>query len=227
MNDIQPRATNPLILDIVSDVVCPWCYIHFRRLEQARQSMADVPLAVRWRPYQLDPTIPSEGVDRKQYMLKKFGDSDRVAQLNAAVTQEGESAGITFAFEKIAKSPNTLDAHRLIHWAGTQDILIQHRLVERLFQLFFEEGGDLSDHETLASAGAEVGLEKAVLLQLLESDADADMVKEEIAQANEMGVQGVPFTLIEQRYGLPGAQPPDVLVNALQQVAEAKSQGQF
>ncbi|RLQ87855.1 DsbA family oxidoreductase [Notoacmeibacter ruber] len=218
---------SPLTLDIVSDVVCPWCYIHFRRLEEARSAMPDLPVAIRWRPYQLDPTIPPEGVERQSYMLNKFGSQDRLDQLHAAISKEGKAAGIDFAFDKIKTSPNTLDAHRVLHWAGTQDVTIQHRLVARLFQIFFEEGVDLSDHETLANAAEEAGMDKAIVSQLLQGDADADLVREEIAQANEMGIQGVPFTLIEQRYGLPGAQPPDVLANALRQVADAKANGEF
>ncbi len=227
MEQTPPNAANPLVLDVVSDVVCPWCYIHFRRLEEARRALGELPLAIRWRPFQLDPTIPEDGVDRNEYMIKKFGSRERIAQLNEAVTNEGKSAGIDFAFDKIAVSPNTLDAHRVIHWAGTQDLAVQHKLVERLFVLYFEEGADLSDHEVLASAAEDAGLEKAIVQRLLGTDADKELVQEEIAQASEMGVQGVPFTLIEQRYGLPGAQPPEVLADALQQVAQARTQGEF
>ncbi|MCP1200734.1 DsbA family oxidoreductase [Notoacmeibacter sp. MSK16QG-6] len=227
MSQSFPSSTNPLLLDVVSDVVCPWCYIHFRRLEAARQSLPEIPLAIRWRPFQLDSTIPPEGVERRSYMLKKFGSQKRLDQLNEVVRKEGQSVGIDFAFAKIDRSPNTLDAHRVLHWAGTEDLAVQHRLVERLFVLFFEEGGDLSDHETLAEAAKDAGMDKAIVLQLLAGDADKDLVREEIAQANEMGVQGVPFTLIEQRYGLPGAQTPDVLADALRQVAGAKAEGQF
>lgn len=227
MDQNQPSAIEPLVLDIVSDVVCPWCYIHFRRLEQARQTLAHLPLAVRWRPFQLDSTIPSDGIARSEYLTKKFGSQERIEQLYNAVAAEGKKAGIDFAFDKIEISPNTLDAHRVLHWAGTEGLDIQHRLVERLFVIFFEEGGDLSDHETLARAAEEAGMQKDVVLQLLSGEADKDLVRAEIAQANEMGVQGVPFTLIEQRYGLPGAQAPDVLTDAFQQVATAKAEGQF
>ncbi|WP_240535106.1 DsbA family oxidoreductase [Notoacmeibacter marinus] len=219
MDQSPPSSINPLILDIVSDVVCPWCYIHFRYLEKARQSLPDLPLAIRWRPFQLDSTIPSGGIARSDYLINKFGSQERIEQLYDTVAKEGESAGIDFAFDKIEISPNTLDAHRVLHWAGTENLDIQHRLVERLFVIFFEEGGNLADHQTLAAAAEEAGMQKDVVLTLLAGDADRDLVLEEIVQANEMGVQGVPFTLIEQRYGLSGAQPPETLTAALRNVA--------
>jgi predicted DsbA family dithiol-disulfide isomerase len=216
-----------LSIDVVSDVVCPWCYIGLKRLDMALASVDDVAVAVNWRPYQLDATIPANGTDRKQYMLAKFGSEERLAEIHARVAEAGREAGIAFAFDAISVSPNTLDAHRVIRWAGTEGPEIQSNLVRRLFALYFEEGRNIGDHAVLIEAARESGMDGAVVETLLASNADGDAVKEEIETAAQMGVRGVPCYLLEGRYAIMGAQEPPVLADAIRQVAAAKARGEI
>ena len=216
-----------LSIDVVSDVVCPWCYIGLKRLDTALASVNDVAVAVNWRPYQLDATIPPDGIDRKQYMLAKFGSEERLAEIHARVAEAGREAGIAFAFDAIRVSPNTLDAHRVIRWAGTEGPEIQAKLVRRLFALYFEEGRDIGDRGVLIEAARESGMDGAVVETLLASNADADAVKVEIDTAAQMGVRGVPCYLLEGRYAIMGAQEPSVLADAIRQVAGAKARGEI
>lgn len=152
-------------IDIVSDTVCPWCFIGKRRIERAMALRPDVKFDVVWRPYRLDPSIPREGVDRRAYLKAKFGDSPRTSAMGEAIRSEGESEGIAFAFDKIARSPNTLDSHRLIRWsanAGKQD-----QIVERLFQAYFIEGQDIGNSAVLSEVAAKAGMDGALVARLL------------------------------------------------------------
>ncbi len=209
-------APQKITVDIVSDAVCPWCYIGKRNIEAALSELPGVEAEINWRPYQLDPTIPPEGVDRMAYMQRKFG--PRVSEIHGRVSEAGAVAGIPFAFEQIARSPNTLDAHRLIRWsmsAGAQDAV-----VERLFRDFFIEGKDIGDGAVLVAAARDCGMDPEGVSNLLASDADKDLVRNEIAQAQELGVTGVPFFILNGKFGLPGAQPPDVLKRAIGRAIE-------
>jgi len=217
----------PLSIDVVSDVVCPWCYIGLKRLDAAIAQANDVTVDVRWRPYQLDATIPAGGTDRKQYMLAKFGSEDRLAEIHARVAEAGRDAGIEFAFDAIRVSPNTLDAHRLIRWAGTEGRDVQTNLVRRLFARYFEEGRDIGDHAVLTEAARTSGMDSAVVETLLASNADTDEVQAEIDTAAQMGVRGVPCYLVEGRYAIMGAQEPAVLADAIRQVAQARARGEL
>lgn len=216
-----------ITVDVVSDVVCPWCYLGQKRLDRAMAATPGVDVAVNWRPYQLDPTIPAGGVDRQQYMLAKFGDPARIAQIHQRLIDLGAAEGIDFAFEAIKVAPNTLDAHRVIRWAGAAGDGVQDRLVRRLFGLNFEEGANIGDAEVLADAAAEAGMDDAVVRTLLPSGADVDAVKAEIATASRMGISGVPCFLLEGRYAVMGAQDADVLADAIRRVAEAKAKGEL
>jgi len=217
----------PLSIEVVSDVVCPWCYIGLKRLDAAIAQANDVTVDVRWRPYQLDATIPAGGTDRKQYMLAKFGSEDRLAEIHARVAEAGRDAGIEFAFDAIRVSPNTLDAHRLIRWAGTEGRDVQTNLVRRLFAMYFEEGRDIGDHAVLTEAARTSGMDSAVVETLLASNADTDEVQAEIDTAAQMGVRGVPCYLVEGRYAIMGAQEPAVLADAIRQVAQARARGEL
>lgn len=217
----------PLAIDIVSDVVCPWCYIGQKRLRAALELAPEVRAEIRWRPYQLDATIPAGGIDRKQYMLSKFGSEERLAEIHARVAEAGRQAGIDFRFDAITVSPNTLDAHRTLRWAATAGPGVQDRLAQRLFQLYFEEGANIGDHGVLADAAEAAGLERPVVEALLPSDADKQEVRGEIGVAARMGVSGVPCFLLENRYAVVGAQEPEVLADALRQVAAAKARGEL
>lgn len=207
------EADGPLTIDVVSDVMCPWCFIGKRRLEKAIGEVPAIPVAVAWHPFQLDPTIPPEGRDRQAYLEEKFGGADGAREVYDRIRTVGEAEGIPFAFEMIERSPNTLDAHRLIRWAGVEGA--QDEVVERLFRLYFLEGADLGEGETLVEAGAESGMDADVLRRLLESDNDRDAVEQEIATAQRIGVTGVPCFILDGRYAVMGAQPPEVLAEAI------------
>jgi len=157
-------------IDVVSDTVCPWCFIGKRRLDRALAMRRDVRAEVFWRPYRLDPTIPKEGVDRKAYLKAKFGDGPRNSAMGDALRSEGVSEGITFAFDKIARTPNTLDSHRLIRWAGGQGV--QNDVVERLFSAYFLEGRDIGDAAVLTDVAKDAGMDFNLVSELLARDAD-------------------------------------------------------
>jgi len=202
-----------LTIDVVSDVVCPWCYLGKKRLERALAAETGAPIGVRWRPSQLDPSIPEGGVDRRRYMIDKFGDDGRIETIHARLEALGAEEGIAFAFDRIARAPNTLDAHRLIRWAfaaGAQDAV-----VDRLFKLFFEEGRDIGDCALLIETAVACGMDGEVVARLFAEGADEAEVRAEIAQAQSLGVTGVPFFIFAQRFGVPGAQSAEVLTTAI------------
>ena len=204
-----------LIIDIVSDVVCPWCYVGKKHLEAALAEMPEIDAVVRWHPFQLDPTIPPEGLDRKAYMRQKFGDDGRLEAAHQRLEVLGAQNGIGFQFGAITRSPNTLDAHRLIRWAG--DAGLQDTMVQSLFQAYFEEGRDIGDRAVLALIAERAGLEADAIFERLGSDDDAENISIEIAEAGRIGVTGVPFFILAQKLAVSGAQPADVLIDAIRQ----------
>ena len=215
------EANDILTIDVVSDVVCPWCYLGEKRLEMALAE-APQPVALRWRPYQLDPTIPDGGLDRAEYMAKKFGKSGKLQTAHDNLTRLGAEVGIPFAFDKIKRAPNTLDAHRLIRWANSAGV--QGKVVDRLFKAYFVEGRDIGDRDVLIDIAGECGLDARLVEKLLAEGADADLVREEIAQAQAIGVSGVPFFIFAGRLGVPGAQDPSVLLRAMAQARQAMNE---
>lgn len=205
-----------LAVEVVSDVVCPWCYIGKRRLERAAAA-SGVPLAINWRPFQLDPTIPHEGKDRREYLIGKFGSEERIGKLHADIEALGLSEGIPFAFDRITVAPNTLDAHRVIRWAaetGQQDAV-----VEALFSANFLEGRNIGDRAELAAIAGACGMDAAAVAEALASGKDREAVMHEIAEAQRIGVTGVPTFIIDGRYALVGAQPSEQLASAFRQIA--------
>ena len=219
--------TLSITVDVVSDVVCPWCFIGQKRLDRAIAALPETRVEVRWRPYQLDATIPSAGMDRKDYMLAKFGSEERLREMHARIVPLGEAEGISFDFDAIKVSPNTLDAHRLIRWAGSQGNSVQNALVRNLFQLYFEQGVDIGDHPALIKAATQAGMDAPVVEALLAGDADSEAVSEEAATASRMGITGVPCFLLESKYAVMGAQDSATLADAIRQVAEAKARGEL
>jgi predicted DsbA family dithiol-disulfide isomerase len=209
--------SEPLTIDVVSDVVCPWCYVGEKRLEAALAEEPQ-PVTLRWRPYQLDPTIPAGGLDRAEYMERKFGKSGRLQSVHDNLTRLGAELGIPFAFDRIKRSPNTLDAHRLIRWASSAGM--QGAIVDRLFKAYFVEGRDIGDRGVLIEIAGEFGLDAKLVEKLLKDGADADLVRQEIEQAQGMGVSGVPFFIFGGRLGVPGAQEPSVLRRAMAQARQ-------
>ena len=214
-------------VDVISDVVCPWCFIGQKRLDKAIAATPEVTVDVQWRPYQLDPSVPPEGKDRKRYMLDKFGSEERIRDIHARIEPLGAAEGIDFAFEAIKVAANTLDAHRLIRWAGSAGPDVQNRLVRRLFQMNFEEGRNIGDHAVLIEAARETGMDAALVETLLPTEADKDAVRAEIATASRMGVTGVPCFLIEGKYAVMGAQDATTLAEAIRQVAGMKARGEL
>jgi len=207
----------PLTVDVVSDVVCPWCFIGKRRLEAALALAARDGAArdavVRWHPFELNPDLPRECVDRRAYLDAKFGGTQRAAQIYERVRAAGASVGIPFAFERIARQPNTRDAHRLVAWAqgrGNADAL-----VERLFTAYFQEGRDPGDRDVLAAIAGEAGVDAAAARAMLDSDAGEAAVRDSERRALEIGIGGVPFFVFNGRFAVSGAQEPQTLARAI------------
>jgi predicted DsbA family dithiol-disulfide isomerase len=208
----------PLAVDVVSDVVCPWCYLGARRLALALKRAGGA-FAVRWRPFQLDPSIPPGGMDRRAYLRAKFRDDARLKEIHDHLTALGAEVGLAYAFDKIDRAPNTLDAHRLIRWAAAADA--QGEVVDRLFRLYFEEGGDVGDRATLVEVARACGLDAALIERRLAGDDDVAAVRADIAEAQRLGVAGVPFFIFGGRFAVAGAQSIDVLVAAIERARAA------
>ncbi len=206
-----------LHLDVIVDVVCPWCFLGKRRLDAAIEELDDLEIEVRYRPFQLDPAIPPEGIDREEYIIGKFGSADALDEAHARLFDLGADVGITYAFDLIEKTPNTLDAHRLVRWAAAEGL--GDAMLERLFSLFFEEGSNLTDADTLIAAAEEIGLDGDEVTMKLEDGVDLDAVKADIAHAGRMGITGVPTVIVENKFAISGAQTSEVLVDALRRIA--------
>ena len=198
-------------IDIISDTVCPWCYIGKRRLEKA---IAERPLyryQVSWRPFQLNPDLPSGGMTRDDYLHAKFGGADRAARVYSAVLQAGREEDLNFNFAAIRQQPNTFDSHRLVRWAASAGV--QGAVVERLFQRYFMEGADLGDRDVLRGVAEQCGMDADLIADLYRRDADVDLVRQEEAVARKMGINGVPCFIVNGKYAVSGAQDPTVLVH--------------
>jgi predicted DsbA family dithiol-disulfide isomerase len=204
-----------LSVDVISDVICPWCFIGKRRLEKAIAAHGG-PLKVRWHPFQLNPTMPKEGISRREYRIRKFGSWERSMELDFRVIAVGKEEGIDFAFDRIERTPNTLDAHRLIWLADKEGV--QDAVVEALFRAYFTEGRDISNPPTLIDVVAEAGLDRKRAEATLNSDQGLDAIKEAGEQARRFRVDSVPFFVINNEITLGGAQPPDAFLEAFRQV---------
>ena len=212
--------TDKVTIDVVSDVMCPWCYIGKRRLEQALTKLDDLDIDVRWRPYQLDATLPPEGRDRREYLETKFGGPEHAKEIYARIEDAGREEDLNFKFEAIAVSPNTIDAHRVIRWSANDGSEVHDKLVEILFRVFFMEGANIGKHDVLVDAAQEAGMDGSIVASLLATDKDRDEVTKEIATAQQMGVSGVPCFIIDNKYAVMGAQQPEAIVDAVRQAAQ-------
>jgi predicted DsbA family dithiol-disulfide isomerase len=204
-------------IDIYSDIVCPWCYVGKRRLERALTSVGS-DIHVIWRPFQLNPTMPSDGMDRTTYLKAKFGSLEAFGRMEEQLLAAGTDEQIPFAFEKIQLTPNTFAAHRLVWHAAQQGK--QDEVVENLFRAYFLEGNNIGDLKILTHVAAEAGLDRTETESFLASDKGAAEVKGEEAVGRRLGIRGVPYFILNGTISISGAQPPDIFVSALQQ-AEA------
>lgn len=204
-------------LDVISDVICPWCFIGKRKLDAALLEISDLRINLMWRPYQLYPDTPPQGVDRKQAMVKKFG-PDGGKQIFKNVLAAAEGTGIEWRFEDIEKTPNTLNAHRLIRWAASTGQ--QHQIAEALFSAYFEQARDIGQTDVLLDIAATHGLDVALLDRLLAGDADIEATRNDDAAARDLGVHGVPAFLAGGKFLLMGAQEPEYLQRFLTKARE-------
>ncbi|ABA78958.1 DsbA family oxidoreductase [Rhodobacter sphaeroides] len=207
-------------LDIFSDPVCPWCYIGKAHLDRALETRPDHPFLIEWHPFQLNPDMPPEGMDRRSYLETKFGGRQAAVEVYAQVQAAAEAAGLEIDFSAIERTPNTLDAHRLIHWAGLEGR--QAAVVSALFRGYFREGLDIGVPEVLADIAGRCGMDRALTLRLLSSDADREDLAARDADARAKGVRAVPTFLVARRHVVPGAQPVELWQQVIDELAAAK-----
>ena len=216
---------HPLTIDVISDIVCPWCYIGKRRLEAALALVAEKgavgDIAVRWHPFELNPELPREGLDRRAYLEAKFGGPERAAQIYERLRAVGATVGIPFALDRIARQPNTRDAHRLVGWAQARGDA--EPLIERLFAAYFLEGRNPGERGVLAAIAGEAAEDSAAARAMLESDEGHDEVETAERRAQEIGIGGVPFFIFNGRLAVSGAQESQVLAQAMAEAAKAGS----
>jgi predicted DsbA family dithiol-disulfide isomerase len=211
-------SQQPVRIDVVSDVVCPWCFIGKRRLERAIALIPDIPVEVHWRPYFLNDWIPREGIPREEYLTTKFGSAERYKGIAQRVSAAAAAEGLIYAMDKISRQPNTLDAHRLIRWAG--GIGKAAEMKQRLMDLYFTEGADLTNHAVLVQAAADVGLDAEDIREALASDQDVAEVEQEAISAKEAGIEGVPCFIFGGKFAVSGAQAPEDLAEAIGRIAQ-------
>jgi predicted DsbA family dithiol-disulfide isomerase len=205
-------------LDIISDPICPWCYIGWTNLARAMEARPDHPFAVEWHPFQLNPEMPEGGMDRRAYLEAKFGGREGAVEAYAPVLEHATAAGLTLNLDRIGRTPNTLDAHRLIHWAGIEGR--QTPVAVALFRAYFIEGKDIGDAETLRGIADAAGLDAAMIAKLLEGDADAEDLRARDLDARQKGVTGVPCFIVAGSHVVSGAQPPDLWLRVIDELAE-------
>lgn len=205
-------------VDVVSDVVCPWCFIGKKRIEEAIALKPDIAVTLRFHPYFLNDWIPREGISREQYLITKFGSVERYAQIAERVKAAAADEGLVYAPDRISRQPNTTDCHRLILWADKSDNAA--RMKQRLMDLYFTEGGDLTSNDALAQAAADVGLDRAEISRLLATEQDVDVVGQQAQAAKDSGIDGVPCFIFGGVFAVSGAQSADYLAGAIERAAE-------
>ena len=205
-------------LDIISDPICPWCYIGKTNLDRALEQIPDHPFTIEWHPFQLNPTMPAQGMGRREYLEGKFGGKTGAVQAYAPVVEAAEAAGLKIDFEGMQRTPNTIDAHRLIHWAGIEGR--QSFIVQRLFEAYFRDACDIGDHEVLADIADGCEMDAAVIAKLLESDADIETMQKRDAHSREMGISSVPTFIVANQHAVPGAQPTEMWIKVMGEIME-------
>lgn len=205
-------------LDILSDPICPWCHIGKAHLFRALQKRPDHPFVLEWHPFQLNPDMPEGGMGRRDYLETKFGGKEGAVRAYAPIVEAAENIGLKIDFEGIKRTPNTINAHRLIHWAGLEEK--QTHVVQALFEAYFENGRDIGDIATLTDIGAACGMDREMLDRLFASDADLEDVRARDAHARERGVSGVPTFVVANQHVLRGAQPPELWGQVIDELLE-------
>ncbi|NNE53130.1 MAG: DsbA family oxidoreductase [Sulfitobacter sp.] len=206
-------------LDIMSDPICPWCYIGKTYLDRALADHPDHPFVIEWHPFQLNPDMPREGMDRRAYLEGKFGGKEGAVRAYAPVVEQAQQAGLKINFEGMKRTPNTLDAHRLIHWAGIEGR--QTAAVSALFQAYFVDARDIGDAEVLADIADSIEMDAAVVSRLLQSDVDADNIRQRDAHSRQMGINSVPTFIVANKHAVPGAQPPELWASVIAELKAA------
>jgi predicted DsbA family dithiol-disulfide isomerase len=199
-----------IYVDIVSDTICPWCYIGKRRFERALALSGRNDVAISWRPFQLNPDMPPEGMTRDDYIRAKFGGGDRPRQIYQAIAESGREAGIEFQFARIRRTPNTVLSHRLVYWSAKQER--QDEIVGELFRAYFEDGLDIGSPEVLADCARRAGLDEELACKYLQSDEGRQEVVASDVYARRLGINGVPCFIVNRKYAVSGAQPPSAFV---------------
>ncbi len=210
-----------VIIEMVSDLVCPWCWLGKRRIEAAIEILPDVDVQLIFRPYELDPTIPAGGVDYKEYMRQAFSSPEareRSSTMRQALIDYGEAEGIPYRFDEITRRPNSLDAHRIVHWAQGQKKGAAAK--EALFQAFFHDGRDIGDHGVLVDIARQIDLDATIVADLLATDADIVTVRAEEKFFRELGIGGVPTYIANRQFAAQGAETPEKLAKFIQHAAE-------
>ncbi|MDG1168617.1 MAG: DsbA family oxidoreductase [Sulfitobacter sp.] len=205
--------TKTIKLDIMSDPICPWCYIGKAHLDKALAAHPDHPFVIEWHPFQLNPDMPAQGMDRRAYLEGKFGGKEAAVRAYAPVVEHAAKAGLNINFEAMKRTPNTLDAHRLIHWAGIEGR--QTAAVAALFKAYFVDARDIGDPEVLADIADGIEMDAAVVARLLKSDVDAQDIRDRDAHSRQMGISSVPTFIVANQHAVPGAQPPELWANVI------------
>ena len=213
-----------ITLDVLSDPICPWCYIGKVNLDRALEARPEHALTIQWHPFQLNPDMPAEGMDRRTYLETKFGGKDNAVRVYSQIAEAAEAAGLKIDFGAIKRTPNTIDAHRLIHWAGLEGR--QTAAVSRLFKAYFQDGQDIGDQDVLLDIGDGIGLDRETLTRLYDSDADLADIRARDEHARARGVTGVPTFVLANQHVLPGAQPTDLWLQVIDEItAQLESAG--
>ena len=210
-------ALKPLKIDVISDVVCPWCYIGKKRIENALALVPDVPVELHFRPFFLNSWVPREGIGRDEYLTAKFGSVEAYKGIAGRVVAAAGEEGLSYRPDLVKRQPNTIDCHRLIHWAEAQGKAAEMK--QRLMELYFRDGGDLTDIEVLVQAAADCGLDADEVRRRLATDEDVALISGQAQEASDKGISGVPTFVFAQKYAVSGAQPADQLARAIRQVS--------
>jgi len=208
-------------IDIISDPICPWCYIGKTRLDRALELNPTHNFIIEWHPFQLNPTMPKDGMDRREYLEAKFGGQKEAIEVYSNIDKTATETGLSLNFGGIKRTPNTIDAHRLIHWAGIEGR--QNSIIDRLFKAYFQEGRDISEHSVLTRIASAAGMDQDIVRNLLKSDADKEDIKARDTDARKRGIQGVPAFVVANEYVIQGAQTIDIWDNIIKEIQEVIS----